>query len=240
MIKVVTSLQNQFVKDLISLKKSSKKREENRFLIEGEDLIEMAFITNQLDAIITIQESNKYDLIDQIVVTKPIIEKLSNNKSPAKMIGIAHYNQREIEGKHIIFLDNVQDPGNVGTIIRTALSFSYDGVVLGNKSASIYNEKVIQSSKGAVFKLPIKENISLENLKNQKFQIISTSLKNAINYQELTLNDKFCLVFGNEGQGISEETLKLSDKLIKIEMSNIDSLNVAVAAGIILNHYRGE
>ena len=137
-------------------------------------------------------------------------------------------------------MENVQDPGNVGTIIRTALSFSYSGVVLGNNSASMYNDKVIQSTKGAIFKIPVIENISLSLLKDKGYQIISTSLQNACNYKEFNPNGKFVLVFGNEGQGISEETLKLSDVLIKINMDHIDSLNVAIAAGILMNHYRGE
>lgn len=240
MIKVITSVKNQLIKDLVSLKSSSIKKKENRFLIEGDDLVSLAYENNQLDMILTLEENSSYPDIEQIITSEQIIEKLSNNKSPSKIIGVAHFSNKEIKGDRIIFLDNVQDPGNVGTIIRTALSFSYSGVVLGNNSASMYNDKVIQSTKGAIFKIPVIENISLSLLKDKGYQIISTSLQNACNYKEFNPNGKFVLVFGNEGQGISEETLKLSDVLIKINMDHIDSLNVAIAAGILMNHYRGE
>lgn len=239
MIKTITSLQNQFIKDLVSLKTSNKKKKENRFLIEGEDLVSMAYETNQLDLVISLEEQLNYSDVDQIIVNQSILDKLSNNKSTSKILGVAHYQKYQDLGKKVIFLDNVQDPGNVGTIIRTALSFSYDSVILGNNSASLYNEKVIQSSKGAVFKLPVYEQVNLKELKDDGYKIVSTALEGAINYLDLSLNDKFVLVFGNEGQGVCQETLSLSDKIIKIDMDHIDSLNVAIAAGILMNHYRG-
>ena len=239
MIKTITSLQNQFIKDLVSLKTSNKKKKENRFLIEGEDLVSMAYETNQLDLVISLEEQSNYSDVDQIIVNQSILDKLSNNKSTSKILGVAHYQKYQDLGKKVIFLDNVQDPGNVGTIIRTALSFSYDSVILGNNSASLYNEKVIQSSKGAVFKLPVYEQVNLKELKEDGYKIVSTALEGAINYLDLSLNDKFVLVFGNEGQGVCQETLSLSDKIIKIDMDHIDSLNVAIAAGILMNHYRG-
>ena len=239
MIKTITSLQNQFIKDLVSLKTSNKKKKENRFLIEGEDLVSMAYETNQLDLVISLEEQLNYSDVDQIIVNQSILDKLSNNKSTSKILGVAHYQKYQDLGKKVIFLDNVQDPGNVGTIIRTALSFSYDSVIIGNNSASLYNEKVIQSSKGAVFKLPVYEQVNLKELKDDGYKIVSTALEGAINYLDLSLNDKFVLVFGNEGQGVCQETLSLSDKIIKIDMDHIDSLNVAIAAGILMNHYRG-
>ena len=240
MIKEITSLKNPFVKELLGLKSSKIKKQENRFLIEGEDLVELAYLEGQLDMIITLEENSKYQDIDQVLVNDAIIAKLSNNKSPSKILGVAHYKKHQLKGNKIVYLDNVQDPGNVGTIIRTALSFSYDAVVLGNGTASIYNDKVIQSSKGGVFRLPVFEDLSLEELKEQGYEVVSTALHGAIDYKTFSPKEKFILVFGNEGQGISEQTLKLSDALIKISMSNIDSLNVAIAAGILMNEYRGD
>lgn len=239
MIKKITSLQNQFIKDLVNLKTSKKMKKENRFLIEGDDLVSMAYETNQLDLIISLNEQEKYHDIEQIIVTKAIIKKLSNNKSPSDILAVAHYNKHKDFGEKVVFLDNVQDPGNVGTIIRTALSFSYSALVLGNNSSSLYNQKVIQSSKGAVFKLPIYEDVSLKDLKKMNYRIVSTALENSTNYSNLSLSGKFVLVFGNEGQGVCQETLSLSDNVVKINIDHIDSLNVAVAAGILLNHYRG-
>lgn len=238
MIKYLTSLQNQYVKELFSLKNSSEKKKLNRFLIEGEDLVNLAYENNQLDLIISLEEQDRFSSIDQYIVNQAIIEKLSNNKSASKIIGVAHFEKKEINGDSLIYLDHVQDPGNVGTIIRTALSFSYSGVLLSPGCASIYNEKVIQSSKGAIFKIPVLEECQIDESKEKEYQIVSTSLNNAVDYSNVKLNKRFVLVFGNEGKGIGKELLKKSDLLIKIPMSNIDSLNVAVAAGIIMNHYR--
>lgn len=238
MIKYLTSLKNQYIKDLLSLKNSSEKKKLNRFLVEGEDLVTLAYENNQLDLVISLEEQEKYSSIDQYVVNQAILEKLSNNKSASKIIGVAHFEKKEITGNSLVYLDHVQDPGNVGTIIRTALSFSYSGVLLSPGCASIYNEKVIQSSKGAIFKIPVLEECQIDDLKEKNYQIVSTCLKDAVDYFKVELNDCFVLVFGNEGQGICKDILKKSDLLIKIPMGNIDSLNVAVAAGILMNHYR--
>ncbi len=238
MIKRITSMQNPQFRELLKLRKSSACREKNRIVVEGEDLVEMAYGSGQLDGLIALDEQRQYGDIDQIIVSPAMMARLSGNKSPSKMLGLAHLNEGAETGDRVVVLDNVQDPGNVGTILRTALSFSYSSVVLLPHCASKFNEKVIQSSKGAIFRIPIFENVSLEELKERGLKIVSTSLQGAVDYRTATVREPFALVFGNEGQGISENTLQNSDLLIKIEMHNMDSLNVAVAAGILMNHYR--
>lgn len=238
MIKRITSMQNPQFRELLKLRKSSACREKNRIVVEGEDLVEMAYGSGQLDGLIALDEQRQYGDIDQIIVSPAMMARLSGNKSPSKMLGLAHLNEGAETGDRVVVLDNVQDPGNVGTILRTALSFSYSSVVLLPHCASKFNEKVIQSSKGAIFRIPVFENVSLEELKERGLKIVSTSLQGAVDYRSATVREPFALVFGNEGQGISENTLQNSDLLIKIEMHNMDSLNVAVAAGILMNHYR--
>lgn len=238
MIKRITSMQNPQFRELLKLRKSAACREKNRIVVEGEDLVEMAYGSGQLDGLIALDEQRQYGDIDQIIVSPAMMARLSGNKSPSKMLGLAHLNEGAETGDRVVVLDNVQDPGNVGTILRTALSFSYSSVVLLPHCASKFNEKVIQSSKGAIFRIPIFENVSLEELKERGLKIVSTSLQGAVDYRTATVREPFALVFGNEGQGISENTLQNSDLLIKIEMHNMDSLNVAVAAGILMNHYR--
>ena len=238
MIKRIPSMQNPQFRELLKLRKSSACREKNRIVVEGEDLVEMAYGSGQLDGLIALDEQRQYGDIDQIIVSPAMMARLSGNKSPSKMLGLAHLNEGAETGDRVVVLDNVQDPGNVGTILRTALSFSYSSVVLLPHCASKFNEKVIQSSKGAIFRIPIFENVSLEELKERGLKIVSTSLQGAVDYRTATVREPFALVFGNEGQGISENTLQNSDLLIKIEMHNMDSLNVAVAAGILMNHYR--
>ena len=236
MKKYISSSSNKLIKDLVKLKNSK----EERFLIEGKDLLDLAYLNNLLDLVITCEDNDEFNNVDVIVVPKFILEKLSNNKSTQPYIGVARLSCRRKElGNKLVYLDGVQDPGNVGTIIRTALAFSYDGVILSKDSASITNSKVIQSTKGALFSIPLRNDVTLQELKEQGYVVVVTALEGAINYLKLPKFDKFVLVLGNEGQGVKEENIDLADAVVKIEMGNIDSLNVAVAGGILMNHYRG-
>lgn len=236
MKKYITSSSNQLIKDLIKLKSSK----EDKILIEGKDLLDLAYLNNLLDRVITTEDDSEFDNIDKVIVPKFILEKLSNNKSVQSYIGVARLpNITNQLGNKLIYLDGVQDPGNVGTIIRTALAFSYDGVILSKDSASLTNSKVIQSTKGALFSIPLTNELTLKELKDQGYTIVVTALKDSINYLKTPKFDKFVLVLGNEGQGVKEENISLADAVVRIEMGNIDSLNVAVAGGILMNHYRG-
>ena len=236
MKKYITSSSNQLIKDLVKLKNSK----EDKFLIEGKDLLDLAYLNNLLDMVITTEDNDEFSNVDIIVVPKFILEKLSNNKSVQPYIGVSRLPEVKGElGDKLVYLDGVQDPGNVGTIIRTALAFSYYAVVLSKDSASLTNSKVIQSTKGALFSIPLTNKVTLEELKEKGYVIIVTALEDAINYQKSPKFDKFVLVLGNEGQGVKKENIALADTVVKIEMGNIDSLNVAVAGGILLNHFRG-
>lgn len=236
---IITSLTNPYIKELNELKKNNAKKEKNMFLVDGLDFILLAKQNNLLKEILTLSYLEEYQDIKQIIVTKPILDKLSINKTSSNVIGVCYYSQnKEIKGDKLLYLDGVQDPGNVGTLIRTALAFSYSGVILSKDTASIYNDKVISSTKGAIFSLPIYNDIDLISLKEKGYEIVSTSLKNAIDYKEYHFKNKFVLVLGNEGQGVKEENLLISDYIVKINMDNIDSLNVGVAGGILMNEYR--
>lgn len=239
-MKKITSLTNQYIKSLVELKKNSEKKDKGIFLVDGLDFIEIAYQENLLLELLVLEENTKYFDIEQTIVTEAILEKLSSNKTTQKIIGVCKYKiPTEInQGQKLLYLDGVQDPGNVGTLIRTSLAFNYDGVILSNDSASIYNDKVISSTKGALFKMNIYQSVSLEELKEEGFTIVSTSLNNAVDYKLFTEKNNFVLVLGNEGKGVKDTTLKISDYIVKIEMNNIDSLNVAIAGGILMNEYR--
>ncbi len=236
MKRYISSSSNKLIKDLVKLKNAK----DERFLIEGKDLLDLAYLNNLLELVITSEDNNEFNDVDIIVVPKFILEKLSNNKSTQPYIGVARLNciRKEL-GNKLVYLDGVQDPGNVGTIIRTALAFSYDGVVFSKDTASITNSKVIQSTKGALFSIPLRNDVTLQELKEQGYVVVVTALEEAINYLKLPKFDKFVLVLGNEGQGVKKENIDIADAVVKIEMGNIDSLNVAVAGGILMNHYRG-
>ena len=116
---------------------------------------------------------------------------------------------------------------------------SYDGVIFSSTSASIYSQKVISASKGSIFHIPYSESITLEELKNKGYEIIVTSLQDAISYQDYKPNGKFVLVLGNEGQGVCQNTLNLASKKVRIDISPaVESLNVAIAGAILMERYR--
>ena len=237
-MKEITSTKNPLIKELLELKKSSIKKQKQMFLVDGEDFIFLAHEKKLLKMILTLSYQKKYDDVEQIIVTKPILDKLSSNVNSSSMIGVcSFFIQKEIIGNKLIYLDGVQDPGNVGTIIRTALAFNYDGVILSDDTASIYNDKVISSTKGALFKIPLYLDVNINELKD-KYCLVATSLHNALNYKEFKNRDKFILILGNEGQGVKKEIIEIASYNVKIPMDNIDSLNVAIAGGILMNEYR--
>ncbi len=237
-MKEITSTKNPLIKELLELKKSSIKKQKQMFLVDGEDFIFLAHEKKLLKMILTLSYQEKYDDVEQIIVTKQILDKLSSNVNSSSMIGVcSFFIQKEIIGNKLIYLDGVQDPGNVGTIIRTALAFNYDGVILSNDTASIYNDKVISSTKGALFKIPLYLDVNINELKD-KYCLVATSLHNALNYKEFKNRDKFILILGNEGQGVKKEIIEIASYNVKIPMDNIDSLNVAIAGGILMNEYR--
>ena len=137
MKKYITSSSNKLIKDLIKLKNNK----EERFLIEGKDLLDLAYLNNLLEMVITTEDNDEFNNVETIIVPKFILEKLSNNKSVQPYIGVSRLPKVPCKlGDKLVYLDGVQDPGNVGTIIRTALAFSYDGVILSKDSASLTRE----------------------------------------------------------------------------------------------------
>lgn len=240
MIKTITSRNNEFIKYLVSLKDNKNIKKEDKFLIEGIHLINEA--KDDLICVLTLEEIPTLNC-DQYIVTEEILSKLSNNKSISKIIGVVNLlKEKDIKSKKLVYLNKVQDPGNVGTIFRTALAFNYFDIIVDKETAFKYNSKVIQSSQGSIFKLNIVEkDISfLKKLKEQGYKIIVTCLdKNSKKISEIcNVFDKICIVFGNEGQGVDKEIINLSDEKLMIEIANIDSLNVAVSAGIILYSFK--
>lgn len=237
MIKTITSNTNEFIKYLNKLKDTSFSKKENKALIEGEHLVNEA--KDYLLAILTLKEIKGLE-IDQYIVTEEILKKLSSGKSFSKIIGLISLKKEEpIKSNVLIYLNRVQDPGNVGTIFRTSLAFSYFDILIDEGSSYKYNPKVIQASQGSIFKLNIinSDYSHLISLKKEGYKIIVTALNNNSIYLKdfkLKDNEKYVIVFGNEGQGVSKEIIDIADYVLKIDINNIDSLNVAIASGIIL------
>ena len=185
--------------------------------------------------------------MDQVtVVTPEILELLADSKTPQGIVAEIALEQPvlpdQLQGR-FLYLEDVQDPGNVGTMIRTADAAGFDGVILSKASADIYSLKVLRSMQGSHFHLPIwkMERAELfERASKSNTPVLATTLsKSSIDYRQLPQMDQFILVMGNEGQGISSEMAAQADQLVHITMPGLaESLNVAVAAGILMFYLR--
>ena len=236
----ITSKNNQKIKDAASLRLKKTRQEKNLFLMEGLKNLEMALKYGNVKTIFTSiglpklgQEIETYKVNDEI------IRKIASSENPEGVVFVCENlkpRKDKKDYKKIVYLDHINDPGNLGTIIRTAVAFNYDAVVLSKGTVDLYNEKVLAATKGAIFAIDVFYD-DLTNFSNRK--IVSTLNEKSVPLNDLAKYDNFILVLGNESHGVSEEICALADEFVKIEMSdNIDSLNVAVAAGILMNHLK--
>lgn len=239
MIKEITSKTNSKIKFIASLQNAKYRKEHKLFLAEGYKSLEMALNSKLVKEIFTLKElPNIPESIPQYIVTEEIMDKISTSKSPEGVVFECEMPANPVYNeKKMVYLDHVSDPGNAGTIIRTALSFGYDAVVFSPDSVDIYNEKVISATKGAIFAIPVFKK-DLKEIKKDHQVIASTLSDKSISLEEAKANKSFILVLGNESHGISEEVIKMSDLLVKIPMNVMDSLNVSIAAGILMYHFK--
>jgi TrmH family RNA methyltransferase len=226
--------------------KTKKYRDlQRRFLVDDLDLIVEAAKKGHLQFILTIDEEKVENLdlsCEKILVTPPIIAKLSDVQTDIGVIGVCNYLVPIVTpGKRIIAMDGVQDPGNGGTIVRSAHAFDFDEVLISETSFDIYHPKFIRATKGSIFFVPCQRVGLYEkivSLKKQGYTVIATSVDNkATTLEEFSVSPPYILVVGSEGQGISPEILDLADFHLTIPMNPaIDSLNVGVASSICMYH----
>ena len=231
MIKKIESRQNQKLKDLQKLSNPKFSKEQGLFKIEGFHALEMAKNSGALLSVFTTKEIKDLQ-VPQYLVSKDIMESISSAKSPQGVICVCSFlSPKPIKSDKILLLDNVQDPGNLGTLLRTALAFGYNDVILRG-GCSQYNEKVLQSTQGAIFELNILNEFDKKQFKD--YQIIATEIKGSVDLPTLGKISKHILVLGNEAHGVSKELLEIADKRVRIDIKNIESLNVAIAGAIAM------
>ncbi len=231
---MLTSLDNPKVKALMKLKKAKERRKENKFIVEGPHLVEEAKKLDLLIEAFSLEEKEGYTQ-----VSKQIMDKLADTDTTVTEIGLCRMLKADKITNKILILDAVQDPGNLGAIMRSANAFGFKTIALGEGSCDIYNSKVIRSSQGAIFKLNfINVNIVEFLDKLNGYDIYGTSVINGIELDSVIKNEKIAIILGNEGNGISEEVFNKLKKNIYIPMENTESLNVAVAASIIMYKLR--
>ena len=242
---IITSKANSVVKNAKKL--HQKKYRKSAYLIEGWHLFEEAVQAGVTIEKIFALESYREQLVafpQTVWVSEDILLDLADSQTPQGIVAVV---QKEEVGRvdfsqgKFLFLEDVQDPGNVGTIIRTADAAGFTGVIVSDKSADIYSLKTLRSMQGSHFHLPIYRMSSQALLKETKeaaVPVLATTLsKDSVDYRELPSIENFVLVMGNEGQGISPLMTESADQLVHISMKGqAESLNVAVAAGILIFH----
>lgn len=231
----ITSINNNKVKYWEKLKEKKYRDQENLFLVEDYHLVNMAIALGYAKEIITTNYKDIYNL-PTFYVTNQIMKKLSEQVTSAKVIAVCEkIKEKPIEG-NIIVLDNLQDPGNLGTIIRSAVAFNFKTLVLSENCVDVYNPKVVRASEGMIFHINIVRCNIFEFLKNldNTYMKVTTDV-NAGNSIKTIKYNKIALIIGNEGKGVSTEIASICDETVKIPMNaNCESLNAGVSASILM------
>lgn len=248
-MKRIESTQNAFVKHWKKLVTTRKEREKSgEYIVEGFHLVEEALKNKEQIIQVIVREGvdlpHNWSMDDVAIVevTETIAREIAETETSqgvfahCKQVGVSE--EEQSAWNKLLLIDAVQDPGNIGTIIRTADAAGVDAVVLGKGSADSYNPKTLRSAQGSHFHIPIIRGDLMEwieRLKQKSIPIYGTALENAIDYREIENNGAFALIVGNEGSGIQKELLEQTDQNVKIPIfGQAESLNVAVATGILL------
>jgi len=234
MERIITSLQNNLIKEAVKLKQKKYRNLNSLFLVEGHHLVNEALTAGFLRQIFYL-DTLDFPFNNAFQVSESVMKKLTEVNSPQGIIGVCDKPEKMVLSDKIILLDNVQDPGNIGTLIRSAAAWGFDTIIADN-SVDFYNEKVIRSSQGAIFKVSlINQSIVDFIYNNQDYQLFATDLLSKKELKDLNLDyNKIGIILGNEGTGISKEVLNLVPNKFKIKMKNMESLNVGVAGSVIM------
>ncbi|MCR5706298.1 MAG: RNA methyltransferase [Acholeplasmatales bacterium] len=227
---MISSLTNKRVKELCLLKTSKGRKSSGQFIVEGRHLVNEAKALGILVEVYTTDEALEGEL-----VSKEVMKKLCNTDTVVNQIGVCKKIESNVIADRVLILDGVQDPGNLGALMRSAKAFDFNTIFLGTGTVDPYNDKVIRSSQGAIFKLSILEGDVVDFINSLKgYEIYSTNVKNGVSVDEIKKAQKCALILGNEGNGVSDRVNSLGLKNLYIKISNTESLNVAVAGSILM------
>ena len=234
---MINSVSNEKIKKYSKLLQKKYRDESNLYLVSTDHLVREAIKErNVVDIFLLENKENYYGNVT--IVTETVMRKLTNLKTLPNVVAVVKKKKEENIKGNVILLDGVQDPGNVGTIIRSAVAFNIDTIVFGNGTVDVYNEKVLRASEGMVNNINIIKkdlvDVILE-LKVNGYEIIGTKVDGGNDIKNIK-SKKFALLVGNEGNGVSKELLDLCDVFAYIKMNDsCESLNVGVATSIIIH-----
>lgn len=237
---MITSTNNNTIKTLIKLKQKKYRNQFGYYLIEGEHLVNEALKANQVECIITTKPL-KSDL-EVIEVSEEVMAKLAFTKSPSNIMAKCKIdsNNELMMKKRYLILDDLQDPGNIGTLIRSALAFGIDQVILSKNCVDLYNDKLLRAMQGANFHISCIYGDLTEIIKKLQANgvvVVGSALENGQDISLIEKTEKMAFIVGNEGNGMNQNILDKCDYIGYIPIQTIESLNVAIAGSILMYHF---
>ena len=241
----INSASNAKIKETTKLHQKKYRDEKNLFLAEGKKFLEELVESNvKIKDVFVVEGFDSAGMnLPLNVVSESVMKKLSTTESVCEVLAVAEkrtINKKDFSlYKKVLLLDSIADPGNLGTIIRSAAAFGFDGIVLFGNCVDLYSSKVIRSSAGNFFKVPVISVKSVEEIeelfKNSLKIATLLSDKNNIKLEECSKNSNLLVMMGCEASGLSLELAKIADKNLKLDMAKgVESLNLAVSASIIM------
>ncbi len=231
---MIESVNNPKIKEYSKLQSKKYRDESGLFIVEGDHLVEEALKKTQAVEIYSLDDSYTQ-------VSESVMRKLSSLSTPPNVLAVCKkLEEGEIKG-NVLILENLQDPGNLGTIIRSSVAFNIDTIILSKDCVDFYNVKVLRASEGMVFNINIvirDLNETIPELKDKGYTVYTTNVVNGTNLSEVIVPEKYAIVMGNEGNGVTKEIASLCDEAIYIPMNKAcESLNVGIATSIILYEF---
>ncbi len=239
---MIDSVNNEKIVYFKKLREAKYIKDAGKYIVETEHLVSEAYKAGLLESLI-VENSSDFELdVPRIIVSKKCMEKISLLKNAPSVMGVVKLKENNtIKGNKVVVLDNVQDPGNVGTLIRSSLAFNVDTVVLSSTSVNIFNDKLIRSSEGTIFNVNVVVMDTLKAIDTLHKMNIDVYYADMFGEKEVSEIKplKYALILGSEGQGISERVKAKADYGIRLDMCDkCESLNVAVAGSIIMHSWR--
>lgn len=252
---MITSATNVQIKNLVKLQKNARTRkEQNAFVTEGKKMFEEAkrlgivkrvYVSESYCKTLEEPEEKYFQDIAYEVVDDKVFKEASDTMTPQGIMAIVEkpsYTLKDMINKksvRLLLLEDLRDPGNLGTIMRTAEGAGMDGIIMSKETVDLFNPKVVRSTMGSIFRVPFvyEENILevVEELKKQNFLVVATDLQGDKEYTQEDYTDRACIVIGNEAKGISSAMRQSANCLVRIPMcGELESLNASVAAGIMM------
>lgn len=252
----INSKENSKIKYVRSLYTKKYRDEEKAFVVEGTKFVLEAIKEKANLNYIIIKASfrdkieTSLNLLDEqrnilyFICDDDVFDSISDTVNSQGVLAVIKKREYFIEDiitsyKYIVFLDRIQDPGNLGTMLRTVDAFYPAALVLNKGCTDVYSPKVARSSAGSIFRVPLvycqDEIKTITNLKKNGFKVYSTVVDSSLSFEDILITEKICIIIGNEGSGVSQEIINLSDQAISIHMSGkSESLNASIAAGITI------